>query len=139
MSTEEFRNVSDVVYTYGGQRGKTECFTLDNHRLKFNAGLVRMDTKAPPSLLGVVWTDSNENGLIDSGEPLMNEVLVKLNECDSGKMVDATATKKTVLSNGNLDGVYIFRVSAEDGKYFVGTCGLVATTSIRIRNSHLGK
>lgn len=44
-STKVFRRVSDVFSD--GQKGKTKCFTMDalNFDLRFNAGLVRMDTK----------------------------------------------------------------------------------------------
>ena len=71
----------------------------------------------PWRVSGNVWTDSNKNGLFEEGEPLMNEVLVNLRECDSGEdeLVQVTATDET--------GRYVFYVFNSGGMTSSNTAG----------------
>lgn len=82
---------------------------------------------------GIVWSDLNKNGLYEVGEPLIDEVFVKLRRCESGTMVDATATGKYVYDATAAgmelipEGEYsLSHISLEkEEKYFIGTCGII--------------
>ncbi|EJK50432.1 hypothetical protein THAOC_30601, partial [Thalassiosira oceanica] len=77
---------------------------------------------------GIVWSDLNKNGLYEVGEPLIDEVFVKLRRCESGTMVDATATGKYVYDATAAgmelipEGEYsLSHISLEkEEKYFIG-------------------
>ena len=88
---------------------------------------------------GYVWTDSNKNGMLENWEPRVNEVFVALKECDSGKMVERTATGmiKDKSTGKIMNGYYHFGRFVDKGKYFVGTFGMTPPSSAC--NTHFGK
>lgn len=78
-----------------------------SERLRTGPGLVSQVTAIPisvdGSISGVVFNDTDNDGVLDAGEPVMEDVAVRLDRLDSAGEVAATVKKRT-----NTQGEYLF-------------------------------
>ena len=92
--------------------GSTAVFILtpDENNMSISAGYQRK-----PKVGDFVWLDENSNGIQDSDEPGLNEVLVELFN-DQGALIASTTTGAN--PENNSDGYYLFE-SLDPGNYYI--------------------
>ncbi len=91
--------------------GKTACITLgvSENNLTIDAGMY--PTPPPVGSIGdFVWNDTNKNGIQDSGEPGIPNIVVLLFDCNTNKLIASTTT--------NSNGKYLFS-NLSAGSYYV--------------------